>query len=240
MIKNIARNILLRLLPKSVVSIYNIENGGDNIYFSQEGEDIVLERFFTGKEKGFYVDIGAHHPTRFSNTYKSYLKGWRGINIDATPGSMKPFELMRPGDINLEVGISTGSGEIEYYIMNEPALNTFSKQRVDFLIADTPYVLVKSVVVKTKTLAQVLDEYLPANQPIDFLTIDAEGLDFEILQSNDWRKYRPSIVLTEEWSGSLEGLSDSKLYKLLNPLGYELYAKTVSTVFFKDSLKRDS
>ena len=57
--------------------------------FSQEGEDLVLARIFEGKKNGFYVDIGAHHPTRFSNTHYFYRRGWSGINIDAMPGSMK-------------------------------------------------------------------------------------------------------------------------------------------------------
>ena len=52
--------------------------------FSQEGEDLLIDRMFDGQSVGFYVDVGAHHPTRFSNTYLLYLRGWRGINIDAT------------------------------------------------------------------------------------------------------------------------------------------------------------
>ena len=65
------------------------------LYYSQEGEDILLARFFFGKSQGFYVDIGAHHPQRLSNTYHFYLQGWRGINIDAMPGSMSSFETLR-------------------------------------------------------------------------------------------------------------------------------------------------
>jgi FkbM family methyltransferase len=237
MLKKIAKNLLLRYLPKSVALDYNLKNGGENVFFSQEGEDILLERIFAEKGKGFYIDIGAHHPTRFSNTYNSYLKGWSGINIDATPSSMTLFNLMRARDINLEIGIAEKEGEIEYYIMDEPALNTFSRERVDFLITDTNYKLVESKVVKTKTIAQVLNEYLPRDQHIDFLTIDAEGMDFKILQSNDWDKYRPFIILTEEWSGSLEKIFESNIYKLLRAFGYELYAKTVSTIFFRDSVK---
>lgn len=74
--------------------------------YSQEGEDLILKRFFSNKEKGFYIDIGAHHPKRFSNTYLFYSKGWNGINIDAMPGSMRLFNQIRKRDLNLEVPIA--------------------------------------------------------------------------------------------------------------------------------------
>src|SRR5690554_6253894 len=75
--------------------------------YSQEGEDILLEKLFEGKNDGFYVDVGAHHPRRFSNTYLLYRRGWRGINIDAMPGSMAEFRRLRGRDINLEIPISS-------------------------------------------------------------------------------------------------------------------------------------
>ncbi|AFZ46692.1 hypothetical protein Cyast_0718 [Cyanobacterium stanieri PCC 7202] len=95
--------------------------------FSQEGEDRILNRFFERQEKGFYVDVGAHHPQRFSNTYLFYLKGWRGINIDPLPGSMEKFNQLRSNDINLELAISNQNESLTYYQFNEPALNGFSE-----------------------------------------------------------------------------------------------------------------
>src|SRR4051794_10306733 len=70
--------------------------------YSQEGEDMVLRRVFNNKRGGFFVDVGAHHPRMYSNTYYFYLRDWRGINIDAMPGGMAAFDRMRPGDINVE------------------------------------------------------------------------------------------------------------------------------------------
>lgn len=89
---------------------------------------MVLRRFFEQKKKGFYVDIGAHHPKRFSNTYYFYRIGWSGINIDAMPGSMRLFEKWRPRDVNLEVGVSANESVLEYFVFNEPALNGFSRE----------------------------------------------------------------------------------------------------------------
>ena len=236
MLKSLVKKVLLRYLPFSVVEAYIRKNNCSNVYFSQEGEDIVLDRFFEGKLNGFYVDIGSHHPIRFSNTYKFYLKGWQGINVDATPGSMKPFNELRKRDINLEIGISETEGEMIYHLFDEPALNTFSTERVDFLLSTTNYKLKEKVIVQTKTLQQILKQYLPSNQAIDFLSIDVEGLDYMILATNDWTKYRPKMLLVEDLASSLENSVESMVYKLMQKNNYEMYARTGNTLFLKDSL----
>ena len=96
--------------------------------WSQEGEDLILARYFESVPRGFFVDVGAHHPFRFSNTCLLYKQGWRGVNIDAMPGSMGPFRRARPRDINLEIGIGTQTGIAHYFVFNEPALNTFDPE----------------------------------------------------------------------------------------------------------------
>jgi hypothetical protein len=83
--------------------------------YSQEGEDRILLRPFENCKDGFYVDVGAHHPTRYSNTYLFYRMEWSGINIDAAPGSMNLFKKKRPRDINLEVAISDREEELTFY-----------------------------------------------------------------------------------------------------------------------------
>jgi hypothetical protein len=93
--------------------------------YSQEGEDILLSRIFKNKKNGFYIDIGAHHPVRFSNTRFFYKRGWKGINIDACPGSMKAFNLLRRRDINLEIAVGSSGKSPVYHAFEEKALNTF-------------------------------------------------------------------------------------------------------------------
>ncbi|MDX9799068.1 MAG: hypothetical protein RBT05_09445 [Bacteroidales bacterium] len=103
------KNEILSLVPKAFVDKTLRKTnfmGFGSISFSQEGEDMLLSKLFELNEKGFFVDIGAHHPIRFSNTYKLYLKGWRGINIDAMPNSMDLFKKYRSEDINLEIPIA--------------------------------------------------------------------------------------------------------------------------------------
>ncbi|PXV64121.1 FkbM family methyltransferase [Dysgonomonas alginatilytica] len=208
-----------------------------NISFSQVGEDMVLSRFFEKKLTGFYVDIGAHHPIRFSNTYKFYLQGWRGINVDAMPGSMIPFQQIRPLDINLEFAISGSSQNLTYYIFNEPALNTFSKEEADKKNGLRQYRIIDTRVIKTKTLKEVLDSYLPVGMTIDFMSIDVEGLDFAVLKSNDWNKYKPSIVIVESLEGNLDEIDKNEIYLFLKEKGYEVVVKIYDSMFFK--LKND-
>lgn len=203
-------------------------------FFSQEGEDVLLERIFEGKRDGFFVDVGAHHPMRFSNTYNSYLRGWRGINIDPKPGMAADFARLRPGDINLEIGIGLIAGELEYFIFNEGALNTFDPALAAQRDGVGSYHIVERRKMPVKPLAEVLQAHVPSAQKIDLLTIDVEGLDLEVLKSNDWEKFRPRIILAEDTAAtSMRQALDSPLTQYLSSQGYELFAKTFCTMFFR-------
>ena len=128
MIKSLLKKLIPTKYWETPNSFYHLYlNSHAGTYYSQEGEDILLSRIFGEQAEGFYVDVGAHHPRRFSNTYLFYKRGWRGINIDALPGSMKVFQKFRPRDINLELAVSEREQVLTYYMFNEPALNGFSK-----------------------------------------------------------------------------------------------------------------
>lgn len=202
-----------------------------NIYFSQDGEDVILREIFKDKASGFYVDVGAYHPQKFSNTYFFYLKGWRGINMDARPGSMNIFNKIRPNDVNLEIPISDKSEVLTYYEFDEPALNSFSSDLSYKRNKETKYKIIAKTELKTQTLESVLDENLPIGQTIDFLNIDIEGLDFQALISNNWSKYQPKVILIEDLDGS--SFDNSKTYSFLIDKGYILIAKTLRTLIFK-------
>jgi hypothetical protein len=200
--------------------------------YSQEGEDMILRRLFEHKKYGFYVDVGAHHPKRFSNTYFFYRKGWSGINIDAMPGSMRPFRLLRSRDINLETAVSQEKKELIYYMFNEPALNGFSEQLSENEYNTGNYYVVAKKKLTTRPLFEILDKYLPKGQEIDFLTVDVESLDFEVLKSNNWEKYNPKAIVVELLHSTLEELGEDEMSVFLQERGYRLFAKAVNTVIF--------
>ena len=204
--------------------------------WSQSGEDRVLCKLLKN-EVGFFIDVGAHHPQRFSNTFLFYKRGWRGINIDPMPGSMSLFNKVRPRDINLEVGIGERQGKLDYFLFNEPALNGLSKDlSLKRNEADTAYRIKSVIKVDVLPLQQVLDNYLPAGQVIDFMSIDAEGLDFQVLKSNDWSKYRPKYVLVEILGFSLHDIDRSDIVQFMRNIGYLICTKCRNTVFFEESL----
>jgi len=233
------KNIIKTILPEKFldkIRLYLLKRG--NRYFSQEGEDIILQRIFEKKQKGFYIDIGAHHPFRFSNTYIFYKRGWYGINIDATPGSMKLFKKFRKGDVNLEIGIANKESIMKYYAFNEPALNTFDEALAKSRDGVGGYKIVEIVEVKVMPLKKILEEYLPANTEIDFMNIDVEGMDFEVLKSNDWNKYRPKVLLIEVIpANTIEDLLTNPISVFLKEKGYSLFAKCFNTCIFVDDEK---
>lgn len=226
------------LIPNSVATLIQLFAAFTDPYatksYAQEGEDLILLRFLNRQSNGFYVDVGAHHPRRFSNTYLFFKLGWHGINIDPNPEAIALFNKDRPGDCNLLVGVSDQSTELTYYRFNDEALNTFDQQLAEERNKIPGYHLVDTARVKVERLDVIFERHLPRGQLIDFLSVDAEGLDLSILRSNDWKRFRPHFVLAECLKTSLSDLAAHPVYQFMNDMDYKLMAKTVNTVFFQD------
>jgi len=205
-----------------------------NASYSQEGEDLFLIKYFGGKKGGYFIDVGAHHPKKLSNTYKFYMQGWQGLNIDAMPESMKVFDKVRPRDINLEIGVGEVQGEMTYFAFNEPALNTFSKEEAEIKKKMPKYRIIKEHRIAIQPLSRILDTHW-VHPKIDFMSIDVEGLDFEVLRSNNWELYRPQIVLVEDLErNNLLELKKSQLVQFMDSKGYLPIGRTFSTLFFEN------
>lgn len=168
------------------------------VSYSRSGEDIIFEEYFQNQRNGFYIDIGAYHPINFSNSYKYYLKGWRGINIDPSEEAIKAFKLIRPLDINLQIAVGDEEGEIDYFSFSgDDSMNTVSKSFADAAFLNYKLEITSVKKVPILPLAKILNQYLPVNTAIDFFSIDVEGYDLKVLKSNDWTKYRPKVVCVE-------------------------------------------
>ncbi len=231
---NWLKTLTQKILPRRISNILKELLGKSPDYFksySQEGEDMVLKRFFGKQRNGFYVDVGAYQPRKFSNTCHFYELGWRGINIDAMPGSMKVFMRERPRDSNLELAIADTTEPLEYYLFEEQALNGFSKSLSELKAQTQAITGTKKIT--PRPLREVLEQHVPADTHIDFLSVDAEGADLSVLQSNDWTKYRPTLVLAEEIGGSFTALATSPIVHFMEEQGYEIVAKTAQTLIFK-------
>jgi FkbM family methyltransferase len=203
--------------------------------YSQEGEDMILNRIFEGKLTGFYVDIGAHHPRRFSNTHFFYKRGWSGINVEPNPDVIRFFNAERPRDVNLQCGVSFADGALKYHYFDDPALNTFDEAMVQSRLETTSYKLIKIESIPVNRLAKILNDYVPSGKKIDFLSVDVEGLDLSVLRSNDWSVFRPSCVLAEVLNASLEEAINGDIARFMRGQGYSVFARTYNTLIFRDS-----
>lgn len=218
-------------LPDDAIAAFEAASGG-KIHYSQEGEDIVLARLLAGKGRGFFVDVGAHHARRFSNTYALYRLGWRGINIDATPGSMDSFRRLRPDDINLECAVSDGGEPLVFRVFEEGALNTFDSSLAQSYV-DAGWSARGTIELVPRPLSDILDEYLPEGQHIDLLSVDVEGEDLRVLKSNDWAKYCPDIIVIEALETPLQRLDRHPVVEFLRDKEFVPIARLFNSIILQ-------
>lgn len=165
------------------------------ISYSQNREDVLLNRAFRDVSSGFYVDVGANDPEENSLTRAFYDRGWKGINVE--PGLV--FEKLaanRPRDININAAASHGAAELTLYEF--PAANGLSRLGADLPDSLLPYAEGRFPrKVAAYPLRDILARHLPDGQTIDFLSIDVEGHEQAVIEGNDWTRYRPRVVLLE-------------------------------------------
>jgi len=162
---------------------------GFTISWSQKGEDIALLSIFEDMPVGRYMDIGAHHPSRFSVTRHLYQRGWHGVNIEANQQLIEAFMKERPRDVNVCVAVGVRD-DYEFTIFDEPAISTINSDWKDNFLSERNEIL-RIENVAGRKLRSLYEEYFP-NSPVDLLTIDAEGSDFEVLVSMDFESLERS------------------------------------------------
>ena len=198
------------------------------ISFSQCGEDIIIDTVFLlrGIKKPTYIDIGANHPEFLNNTAIFYKRGSRGINIEANPLLIGEFKKKRSEDINLNIGIGEVAGEMDFFVMADDTLSTFSKEECDRMVA-VGNKLDSVHKVKVNTIKEVLEKYTNGIFP-DLLTIDVEGLDFQILKTINFEHSFPKVICVEaaEYSPIGAGARRTELIDYLLGKGYYEYANT--------------
>jgi FkbM family methyltransferase len=209
--------------------------------YSQCGEDLLIGFLFNimGVSQPSYIDLGAHHPSYLSNTRKLYSQGCRGINVEANPALIARFRRHRSGDLNLNVGIvpeHRDGQSVDFYVMNDPAMSTFSAAEARRLEAETSMRLVRTIPVPVRGLSSLIEEYRGGVFP-DLLAVDIEGTDalvVPVLASTALGR-RPKVVCIETLTYSESGTA-SKRQDLIDALvstGYEVYADTYINTIFK-------
>jgi hypothetical protein len=207
---------------------------GYKLSSSQTGEDMVAGSLLSGVRRGFYVDIGAYHPVGLSNTYHYYLRGWRGLTVDANPQTKRLFNLVRPRDISVLACVDVTEGEEkDYHMFDQPALNTITPMGVQRGMEVHGAKLRSTVRMKTRTLNGLMAEHVPAGQEIHLLSVDVEGLDYELLGSVDFARHRPWVVCFEDHEFVSGGLAETPSVALLKQCGYVVAGVTPLSVVMK-------
>jgi FkbM family methyltransferase len=208
---------------------------GTKLSFAQQGEDVILESFLglLKIDKPTYLDIGAFHPTVCSNTYLFYRKGAKGVlvepNLDLTPH----LRRVRPRDVTLTAGIGLdATPAADYYRMSVPQNNTFDKEQAERLDRDPAANCRIEEVVKMPLLGvnAVIAEHFGGAAP-DLFSIDVEGLDFAILKTLDFGKYRPAVFCVEH---SQESQERAELLAFMAGHGYTVRGLTYPNSIFVD------
>ena len=195
--------------------------------YSMDKEDLVIEEYFKNKNKGFYVDIGCYHPLQRNNTMLLHQKGWRGINIDISDFSIKLFKFLRPDDFNLNVAVSNKEGEIDMFFQKKLSqLSTIKENSAKKAFQGN----ILNQKILSRKLTSIVDEGKYKDQKIDFLNVDAEGADFEVLQSLDFNKYSPELICIEVIEKDLE---NSDVFNFLYKYRYKKIWSGVFSHIFK-------
>jgi FkbM family methyltransferase len=198
----------------------------------QFGEVVAVMDFFKGRQSGFFVDVGAHHPRCLSNTFALHRKGWCGVNIDLHRHNIALFNIVRPSDVNVCAAISSEERDLSLFEFAPISVyNTLSREDADTVKREKG--LAYSIrTVRTRTLDSVLAEHGFSDRQIDFLSVDVEGHDLEVLRSLDFDLHKPTLVCVELHEPDIRKIIDNPLYKFVTDRGYRLFAWPKPSLLF--------
>lgn len=192
-------SISLKIKSREKESRFNIDGNIQRKIlssYSQYLEDIFVDSIFRGKATGTYIDIGANDPSELSNTKRFYDRGWTGVNVEPDVSMYNKICQTRPRDINLNLGIGKQADNLTFYELAPNTLSTFNKKSALESIKNEGAKIVSETLVKIISLTELFKTTVPDTK-VDFLSLDAEGYEQEILTSNDWKIYRPVAIVIE-------------------------------------------
>ena len=189
--------------------------------YSQFKEDLFINQYFKNIENGFFVDIGCFHPIKYSNTARLYNKGWSGLNIDINQTSIDLFNMIRKRDQNYCAAISNENNDVIYYIDHHfSPINSINKKFFDTNsknFSDENYTKKE---IKTYRFLDFIKKNKIILKNIDFLNIDAESHDFEILQGFDFKKINIQLICIEMFDDKNK-VNEFKFKNYLKKFNYE-------------------
>lgn len=183
-------------------------------------------------QNGFYVDIGCYQPYQYSNTAFLHLAGWRGVNVDANIDNINQFNVYRPNDTNICCGVGKQEGDLDFYKFNPGDVSTFSQETAKKW-QENGWELIEKIKIPVRTINNILDENVPKKQVIDYMNIDVEGIDEDVITSLDLQKHRPRIISIEIHDADIGNLSSNNIYTIMKRHNYQLKAVNLITYIFQ-------
>ena len=235
--------IFLAHFIKRIKSFFNMTkktDAGPQLSYAQSGEDLITDFIFRAMqvESPSYLDIGAHHPTYLSNTYFFYKNGSSGVCIEPDPELYAEIKKKRKNDLCINAGIGMDSAsEADFYIMSTRTLNTFSKTEAERYQSYGRQVIEKVVKIPLMTINDILDDFI--DKRLNFVSLDVEGIDYEIIKAFDFSKQRPEVFCIETITYT-EDNSEQKECQIIEYMleqGYMVYADSYINTIFVDKEK---
>ena len=191
--------------------------------YSHWGIDLIITKLLNSKNKGIYIDVGCHHPFLNNHSYLLYKSGWEGINIDIDYNSIDMFNFFRKSDVNIQTAVTDHKGEVDlFFYHNRAAKNTISKE----FGSDAK----EQKKINSDTLNNIIENSKFKNSKIDFVSIDVEGNEMNVLNGFNLKKYKPKLILLEFilpnkkefYEKDINEITNSEVYKFLIKNDYKL------------------
>ena len=191
--------------------------------YSHWGVDLIITKLLNSKNKGIYIDVGCHHPFLNNHSYLLYKSGWVGINIDIDYNSIDMFNFFRKSDFNIQTAVTDHKGEVDlFFYHNRAAKNTISKE----FGSDAK----EQKKINSDTLNNIIENSKFKNSRIDFVSIDVEGNEMNVLNGFNLKKYKPKLILLEFilpnkkefYEKDINEITNSEIYKFLIKNEYKL------------------
>ena len=191
--------------------------------YSHWGVDLIITKLLNSKNRGIYIDVGCHHPFLNNHTYLLYKSGWEGINIDVDYNSIDMFNFFRKSDVNIQTAVTDHKGEVDlFFYHNRAAKNTISKE----FGSDAK----EKKKINSDTLNNIIENSKFKNSKIDFVSIDVEGNEMNVLNGFNLKKYKPKLILLEFilpnkkefYEKDINEITNSEVYKFLIKNEYKL------------------
>jgi len=203
------------------------------VSYSQFGEDLVVRTHFAenfDNSTGRFIDVGAFHPFKYSNTMLLSQLGWRGINVDCDPVKIARFEKLRPQDQNICAAVGEAPRDMVYLEYSPEGLTNriVDPGEKDLLsgIGEKP---LKFTPIRVTTLTHIIEQSVFRKQHFHYLNVDCEGQDLSVLKGLDFSRYSPALISVEAFTKTAR----ADLTAFLAGLGYELTDMVHLTLFFR-------